>query len=270
MDMGLIAGGGQLPLLFARAAAEKNIRIHAAAYVNEADASLSDHVATVEWLHLGQVNRLIRYFKKMKVTQAVMLGTVKKTRIFSDIKPDLKALTFIAGMAHTHDDSVLTSFANLLEKNGIIIKPSTWLLPELISEKGCWTRRKPNRAEKKDMAVGWALAREIGRLDIGQCVVVANGTALAVEAADGTDATIRRGGALGRGGAVLVKRAKPDQDLRFDLPSSGLETVTVMHESGVTVLVVEAGKSIAFDKGEMIRYADSHGISIVALEDGDL
>ncbi len=269
MKIGLIAGGGQFPLLFAKKARQNGYEVHAAAYVNEASSELAGHVASIEWLHLGQVGRLLKLFRRRGITEAVMLGTVLKTRIFTDIKPDFKALAFIARMGHTHDDSILRSFADLLQGEGIAIRPSTFLLPELISPKGCWTKRKPGKAEKKDIRIGWRIAREVGRLDIGQCLVISNGTVLAVEAVDGTDATISRGGALGKGGAVVVKLCKPDQDLRFDLPSSGVETIRTMHASGVSVLVLEAGKSLSFDREEMIQVANELGIAIVAMEEGD-
>ena len=276
MKIGLIAGGGQFPLLFAKKARLNGYEVHAAAFVNEASTELGDHVDSIEWLHLGQVGRMLKQFRRQGVTEAVMLGSVRKTRLFTDIKPDLKALAFIARMgAQTHDDSILRAFADLLHKEGITIRPSTFLLPELISPKGCWTKRKPGKAEKKDIGIGWRMAREIGRLDIGQCLVVRNGTVLAVEAADGTDATIARGGALGKGGApgkggtVVVKLCKPEQDQRFDLPSSGVETISNMHAAGVSVLVLEAGKSLSFDREEMIGLADELGITIVAMEEGD-
>ena len=257
-------------MLFAQKAGQRGIKVHAAAYTNEADAELADAVSSIQWLHLGQVTKLLKYFRKHGVTRAVMLGTVKKTRIFSDIRPDLKALTFIAAMGHTHDDGILSSFADLLEKEGVTICPSTFLLPDLLSPRGCWTRKKPGRAARKDIEVGWRVARGIGHMDIGQCVVVSNGTVLAVEAADGTDATIRRGGSLSSGGAVVVKLAKPQQDLRFDLPASGVETIRAMAESGVDVLVLEARKSLSFDRTQMIRMADEMGISIVAMDETEI
>ncbi|MFO7748669.1 MAG: UDP-2,3-diacylglucosamine diphosphatase LpxI [Desulfobacteraceae bacterium] len=268
--IGLIAGGGQFPLLFAQAAGKRGIQVHAAAYVNEAEKELEHHVASIQWLYLGQVGRLLSFFRKREISQAVMMGSVKKTRLFTDIRPDLKAMAFIAKMGNTHDDSVLTAFANLLEGEGIVIRPSTWLLPELVSPKGCWTARKPGSGEKKDIRTGWRMAREIGRLDIGQCVVVSNGTVLAVEAADGTDATIRRGAALSKRGAVVVKRSKPGQDLRFDLPSSGVDTIETMHQSGASLLVLEAGKCLAFDRAEMVALADRYKISILAMDDDDV
>ena len=269
MKIGLIAGGGQFPLLFAQKAVKKGYEVHVAAFVGEAEMELANHVTSITWLHLGQVGRLVKALKRQGIDQAVMMGTVEKTRIFKDIKPDLKALAFIARMGHTHDDTVLTAFANLLEKEDIMVKPSTFLLPELISPKGCWTKRKPSRAELKDIRTGWRIAREIGRLDIGQCVVVGNGTVLAVEACDGTDATINRGGTLGRGGAVVVKLSKPGQDMRFDLPSAGIETIRNMAASGVGVLVLEAEKSLSFDREEMVALANKEGITILASLDGD-
>ncbi len=257
-------------MLFSRKAEQKGYDVYAAAYINEASKDLSNHVKFIKWLYLGQVGRLVKFFKTHGITSAVMMGTVKKTRIFTDIKPDFKALSFIARRKNGHDDSILTAFADLLEKEGIQIKPSTFLFPELISEKGCWTGRKPDRAEKKDIMTGWKMARGIGRLDIGQCIVISNGSVLAVEAADGTDATIKRGAGLADGSAVVVKLSKPGQDLRFDLPSSGCETIKIMHKAGASVLVLEAGKSIAYDRNEMIELADRYNIAILAMDDIDL
>jgi len=268
MKIGLIAGGGQFPLLFTQKAREKGYEVVAVGFNSETDIGLADQVSHLKWLYLGQISKLVKYFKQHGICEAVMLGTISKTNIFRDIRPDFKALAFIATTSRTHDDSILTSFANLLLKEGIQIKPSTFLLPELISPKGCWTRRSPDKSEKKDIYQGWKLAKEIGKLDIGQCIVISNGTVLAVEAIDGTDATIKRGAGLATGnGAVVVKLSKPGQDLRFDLPSSGCETIQTMIKSGATVLALEANLSLSFDREEMIRLADDHGISIIALTD---
>ncbi|MBF0258107.1 MAG: UDP-2,3-diacylglucosamine diphosphatase LpxI [Desulfamplus sp.] len=267
--IGLIAGGGQFPILFAKKAVEKGYSVCAAAYIKEASRELEKYVDEIEWLHLGQVGRLLKFFRRHGVTETVMMGSVRKTKIFTDIRPDFKAIAFIATKGHTHDDSILSSFADLLEKEGISVRPSTLLLPELVSPKGCWTRKKPDNAELKDIKTGWKIAREIGKLDIGQCVVIANGTVLAVEAADGTDATIKRGASLTDRSAVVVKLSKPQQDLRFDLPSTGVETIRIMAQYGASVLVLEADKSITFDREKMIILADTHGISINAMHDDD-
>ena len=267
MRIGIIAGSGQFPILFSKAAKAKGISVYAAALSREADPILADYVEDIEWIALGQVNKIIRFFKNNRVIDAVMLGAVRKTRIFSDIKPDMKALSMIAGMRHTHDDGLLRAFSDGLEKEGIFIRSSTYLLPDLLAPSGRWTQRKPSRSEKADMDLGWHLAKEIGRLDIGQCVVIGGGSVLAVEAIDGTDATIKRGGALGKGTAVVVKVCKPNQDTRFDIPATGIDTIKTMNEAGARVLVIEAGKTVVFDRDEMISLADQYGICIVAVDE---
>lgn len=261
--IGLIAGSGQFPILFAQAAAQRGYHIYTAAYVNEADPTLETLSTKLQWMHLGQVKRLVRFFKQNEVGRAVMLGAIRKTRIFSDVKPDMHAIAIIAGMRHTHDDAIMRAFADHLEKEGITIAPSTFLMPELLATQGVWTRRKPSRAERKDIAVGFAVAREIGRLDIGQSVVVGGGTVLAVEAIDGTDATIERGGRLGNGEAVLVKVCKPNQDFRFDVPTVGMRTIETMIRSHVRAMAIEADRTLVFDRTAMIHAADEHRIAIV-------
>jgi len=271
MKIGLIAGGGQFPVLFSKKAVQKGYNVFAVGFNGEADKRLADDVQDLKWLYLGQVTKLIKYFKQHDISEAVMLGSIQKNNIFKNIRPDLKALTFIAKNTRTHDDSVLSAFADLLLKEGIKILPSTFLLPELISPCGCWTRRRPDKAELKDIEQGWKIATEIGRLDIGQCVVISNGTILAVEAIDGTDETIFRGGKLPKkNGAVVVKRSKPSQDLRFDLPSSGCQTIETMQQSGATVLVLEAEKSLSFDREQMIELANKYKISIIGYTDKDI
>ncbi len=263
--IGLIAGAGQFPLFFSKVARAKGIAVYAAAYVDEADPALADHVEAIEWLHLGQVKKLIRFFKKHGVRDAVMMGAITKTRMFTNVKPDMKVISLFFTMKSTHDDGILRAFAGLLEKEGIRIRESTFMLPELLAAEGCWTRRKPSRGERADIEIGWKLAKEIGRLDIGQCVVIGGGSVLAVEAIDGTDATIRRGGRFGHGNAVVVKVCKPTQDLRFDIPAIGVQTVKTMAEADVHALAVEAGKAVVFDREEMIALADETGVAIVAV-----
>jgi len=268
MKIGLIAGSGQFPLIFSKKAKSKGFAVCAVAYLNEADPGLAEHVDSIEWVHLGQIGRVIRFFRNHGVSEAVMMGAIRKTRMFSDVKPDMKAISLITDILHTHDDNILRAFARVLEKEGIVIRESTFLLPDLLAPKGCWTRRKPSRSENSDIALGWKLAKEIGKLDIGQCVVVAGGSVLAVEAIDGTDETIIRGGKLSKGTAVAVKVCKPAQDFRFDIPAVGVQTIDTMHRSGVKVLAVEAVNTVAFDREDMIARADRLGISITALGDG--
>lgn len=265
MRIGLIAGGGQFPIIFSKAAKSKGFVIYAVAHNSETDPGLKEHVDAIEWIHLGQIKRIIKFFKKNDINYAVMMGAITKTKIFSDVRPDTKAISLIVGMGHTHDDGLLRGLVRVLEKEGIKIKASTFLLPELLAQKGCWTKRRPTRSEKNDIELGWRVAKEIGRLDIGQCVVVGGGSILAVEAIDGTDATIMRGGKLGQDTAVVVKVCKPNQDIRFDIPAIGAQTIKTMHEAGARVLVIEAGKTVVFDREEMIKLANEFGIAIVAM-----
>lgn len=266
--IGLIAGGGQFPVIFSKAAASKGFAVYAAAHVNETDPALEQHVSAVKWVYPGQLKRIIKFFKADGVTDAVMIGSIAKPKLFKTFRPDVKAISLIAGMRHTHDDGILRALAALFEKEGITIQASTLMLPDIVAEKGCWTKRSPTRTEKKDIAVGWDIAKQIGRLDIGQCVVTGGGSVLAVEAVDGTDATIQRGGSLGDGTAVVVKVSKPDQDLRFDMPAVGVETIRTMDAANARVLAAEAGRTVVFEKEKMIELADRCGIAIVGI-DGD-
>lgn len=267
-NIGLIAGNGPFPVMFAKKAAQKGWRVFAIGYENETDPALSDHAAAMQIIHIGQVKRLIRFFKDHSITDAVMIGGIGKPSAFSDIRPDLKALSFLAGMRkNTGDDRVLRAFASMLENEGIKILPSTFLLPEILAPEGCWTKRKPTKSERLDIDLGWKIAKAVGRLDIGQCVVVGRGSVLAVEAIDGTDSTIRRGGALAKGVAVVVKVCKPTQDFRFDVPAVGVGTIKCMHDANVTALCVEAGKSVVFEPDDMIAAADRFGISIIARQE---
>jgi DUF1009 family protein len=261
--IGLIAGSGQFPILFSEMALKSGFSVYTAAYVNEADQALTQLSEKIQWLHLGQIKRLIKFFKQNNVTRAVMLGAIRKTRLFTDVKPDMKAISLMAGMRHTHDDAIMRAFADSLEASGIKIESSTFLLPELLATKGVWTTRKPSRSEKQDIELGFSIAREIGRLGIGQSVVVGGGSILAVEAIDGTDATIKRGGRLGKGEAVLVKICKPNQDFRFDVPSVGVQTIHTMSQFGVHVIAIEAGRTVVFDRPEMIRKANQNNIAII-------
>ncbi len=265
MRIGLIAGSGQFPLLLAKEAKKREIEIYAAAFIGEADPVLKETAFNTEWLHIGQLKKLITYFKKNKITQALMAGAIKKTKIFTDIKPDIKAISMIIGMRHTNDDAVLRAFATTLEKEGIKIMPSTYLMPDLLAKQGCWTKKKPSKDQKKDIQLGFEIAKKIGELDIGQCVVIGGGSVLAIEAIEGTDAAIKRGGELGKGAAVAIKTCKPNQDMRFDIPAVGVNTINRMKQSGVKALAIEAGKTIAFDKEQMINIANEAKISIIAL-----
>jgi UDP-2,3-diacylglucosamine hydrolase len=263
--IGLIAGGGQFPLLVAEAAKRRGLGVVAVAHLGETDPSLSEKVDEVVWIRLGQLGQLIKALKKKNVKRGLMAGTITKRRMFENIRPDLKGLAVISKLALFHDDGILRAVADELAREGIEIVSSTQYLPELVAPQGCLTKRKPNKSEKEDIDFGFQVAKELGRLDIGQCVVVKKKTILAVEAIEGTDAAIRRGGDLAREGAVVVKVSKPNQDLRFDVPAVGLGTVKAMGEVKAAALAVESGKTLLFDKDEMITYADQLRIAVVSV-----
>ncbi len=268
--IGVIAGGGQFPILFSRAARRKGFRVVALALDGHAEPALTGEVDVYHTVGLLQVGKMISIFHREGVSQAVMLGSVAKANVFKGaIRPDLKALSILARRRHSHDDHLLRLFADALEEEGIAIKPSTLFLPSLLIEPGRLTRRRPTRRESADVEWGFSLAKDLGRFDIGQCIVVRSKTVLAVEAIEGTDAAIARGGELGRGRAVVIKVAKPQQDLRFDLPSVGKRTIETMAEHGCTCLAVEAGRTLCFDREEMIELADQRKIAVLAIDGGD-
>lgn len=262
--IGLIAGSGQFPLLFAHAARQAGVNVVAVGFEGETDPTLAKFVAEFHLLRLGQLNRLIRTLKNAGVTQAAMAGAINKTRIYSRIRPDWRAFKFFHRLRNRKDDSLLRAFADELESEGIRIEPSTLFLPSLLAPSGVLTRRKPNHREQRDIEIGWQLAKEFGNLDIGQCLLLKDQAVLAVEGIDGTDATILRGGRLCGQGAVVIKVSKPIQDLRFDVPAVGLNTIQTMKRALARVLVVEARRTLMFDRDQMIDAANAAGISIVA------
>ena len=268
--IGLIAGGGQFPLLFAAAARQRGHRVVAVAHHNETDPGLAGLADELIWVKLGQLGRIIRHFHKYLVTEAAFAGTITKTRIFHDILPDWKGLSLWNKIDIRLDDSILRAIADELAREGIEIIASTRFLNHLLFPEGILTKKGPDSEQMEDIRFGWRIARAIGRLDIGQCVVVRERSILAVEAIEGTDAAIRRGGELAGSGAVVVKLRKPGQDFRFDLPATGLGTISTMAAVRGEVLAVEAGQSLLFDREAMVAAANQAGIVVVGLRcDGD-
>jgi len=267
--IGLIAGGGQFPLLFAEAARKRGRRVVAIAHVNETLTELEDQADTTYWVKLGQLGKIISHFRREKVTEAVFAGTITKTRIFHDVLPDFKGLTLWSKIDTRLDDAILRAVAASLEEEGIRVLASTCYLNHLFFPLGVLSRKKPSAEQMEDIRFGWTIARAVGALDIGQCVVVRERSVLAVEAIEGTDAAIRRGGELAGSGAVVVKLKKPGQDFRFDLPATGAGTVETLAAVKGAVLAVEAGQSLLFDREAMVRTADRAGIVVVGLGEDD-
>lgn len=263
--IGLIAGNGVFPLIFADTAKERGLSVVAVAHIGETEPSLSEKVDDILWIRVGQIGKLISYFKKSGVSNAVMAGGIRKTRIF-EVRPDLRALSLLARLKEKKDDALLRAVAGELERENINIRESTAYLTTLLADKGELTRPL-KESEKEDVRWGWRLAKKVGLLDIGQCVVVRNGVILAVEAIEGTDATIRRGGKLGKENAVVIKVCKPQQDLRFDIPTVGPETIQTMIEVKASVLAVEAGKTLLLEKDRLIRDAKAAGIAVAGFVD---
>ena len=263
--IGIIAGGGNFPKMAANAAKARGIEVVIAAIHGETASDIEKYADKTEWVKLGQLGKIINIFNKAHVTKALMAGTIKKRRLFDGIMPDIRGLSLITKLTLFHDDNILSSIAHEFEKDGIEIISSTSYLPELLACEGIFTKKKPNKEEQGEIKLGIKMVKELGKLDIGQCVVIRKKTVLAVEALEGTDETIRRGGNLAREGAIVVKASKPTQDLRFDIPTVGLDTINTMSEVRASVLAIEAGKTLIFDKEEMIAAADKNGICIVSV-----
>jgi DUF1009 family protein len=263
--IGIIAGTGGLPLLVAREARCAGFRVASCGIVGEADRALEEVSDACVWVKLGELGKVIQFFKNDGVSSACLAGKVHKTSLFSGrIRPDFEMIRALAGVKDWKDDSLLRALCGYLKKKGIDILDSTAFLKNSMAEGGSITRSKPSRKEREDIEFGWRLAKELGRLDIGQTVVVKRKAVLALEAIEGTDEAIRRGGKLGGEGAVVVKVAKPDQDMRFDVPVVGPSTLAAMREAKARVLAVEARKTILVGREELVSLADKHGIALVA------
>ena len=264
---GLIAGNGKFPFLVLEAARSQGIDMVVAAIKEETFPEIEQHAKSVHWMSLGQLGKLIKTFKAEGVNQAIMAGQVKHKQIFSSIVPDLKMLQLLASLAIKNTDSLIGAVAKMLEDEGIHLMDSTLFLRPLLPEPGLLTARAPSEEERRDLDYGYKVARELGRLDLGQSVAVADGACVAVEAMEGTDAVMERAASLVNGRPLrVVKLAKPNQDLRFDVPVIGPATIGLMARIGVTALSIEARKTLMIDREHLIREADALGIAIIAVE----
>jgi DUF1009 family protein len=262
--LGIIAGNGVYPRQLADAARKAGVKkIVAAAFIDETDPAISQHVDVVEWLRVGQLSRLLKFFREHEVHRAIMAGQIAPKNLF-DLRPDVKALVVLAKLKQRNAESIFAAIANELAKVDVDLLPATSFLEDCLAQAGLIVGPKLSRREEEDVDLGWKIAKEIARLDIGQTIIVKNGTVLAVEAFEGTNDAIKRGGALAREGAVMIKVAKPNQDMRFDVPVIGVETINVAAESKLRVIAVEPGRTLLLEREAIADLAKRAGISIVA------
>lgn len=266
-NLGLIAGNGKFPLIFAEEAKRAGYRVIVVAHRGETDGAVEQAADELTWIYVGQLGKIIKTFQRAGVTEAVMAGGIRKVKLFGNFRPDMRGARFLAKIKSREDDALLRGIADELASEGIQILQSTLCLPQIISPEGILTKRAPRPEEWDDIRFGFQTAKEIGRLGIGQTVVVKRQVVLAVEAVEGTDQAIQRGGALAKSGCVVVKVSKPQQDLRFDVPAVGVDTVRCLRQSGASVLAVEAGKTILLERGKLLDQADAYGISVVGVRD---
>ena len=263
--LGIIAGNGVYPKILATAARKAGVKkILAAAFTDETDPAISQLADVVEWLRVGQLGRLLKFFREHEVHRAIMAGQIAPKNLF-DLRPDVKALVVLAKLKQRNAESLFGAIADELAKADVHLLPATTFLENDLAAEGLIAGAKLSRAEQEDVDLGWSVAKEIARLDIGQTIIVKNGTVLAVEAFEGTNDAIRRGGALAREGAVMIKVAKPNQDMRFDVPVIGIETIKGAAEAKLRVIAVEAGKTLLLERNRMIELANRSRLSILAM-----
>jgi DUF1009 family protein len=273
--IGLIAGSGRFPLLVLDAARAQGLEVIVAAIKEETSPEIETRGATaVHWLSLGELSKLIETFQSEGVSHAIMAGQVKHKQIFSSIRPDWRLAKLLLSLAARNTDSLLGAIAKVLADEGILLENSTSLLAPLLAKPGTLSRRTPTEAERQNITYGRSVARRLAEFDIGQTVVIAESACVAVEAMEGTDATIERAGkimasldaeasTLSRA-LTVVKIAKPKQDMRFDVPIVGLATIEAMAESGASCLAIDAGQCLLLDGNVMLQKADELGIAIAS------
>jgi DUF1009 family protein len=265
VQWGLIAGNGDFPFLVLEGARSRGIEMAVIAIREEASPALERVARRLHWVSLGELSRTIELLHQEGVRRAVMAGQVKHNKIFSGIKPDWKLAKLLFSLPAKNTDSLIGAVAKVLEAEGIELVDSTNFLGPLLPAPGVLTRRSPNEAEAADIAYGREIARRIAGLDLGQTVVVADRACVAIEAMEGTDETIERAARITGGKRLaVVKVSKPEQDMRFDVPVVGLKTIEVMRRSNATALAIDAGRTLLFEREELIRAADGAAIAIKA------
>ncbi|MBF0409607.1 MAG: UDP-2,3-diacylglucosamine diphosphatase LpxI [Candidatus Riflebacteria bacterium] len=264
-QIGLIAGSGRFPLYFAEYARKSGNRVVAVAVREETSSQLESLVDEIHWFHVGELQGMIDTFLKRQIDKIVMAGKITKTRMFNHLKPDERLTKVLLKTPVRNDDALLKALAGEFISEGIHVCDSTTFLSSLLPTKGTITTRSPSEEEWRDIKYGHEIAKQIAGMDIGQTVVVKNCAILAVEAIEGTDEAILRGGKLGNGQVTVVKVARPQQDMRFDLPVIGLDTIDTLVRAKARCLAIEEHKTLLLDREEVISRADSNGLSIVVI-----
>ena len=264
MKLGLIAGNGRFPFLVLDGAKRAGASVAVAAIREETDPSIEQLADRVTWVGIGQLGKMLRFFKEEGVDKAIMAGQVKHVQIFSGALPDVRMLRMLLRLPRRNTDALIGAVASELATEGIELIDSTHFLKDQLPASGVLTRRAPDERERTDVEYGLEIARGIAGMDLGQTIVVRDRACVAIEAMEGTDAVIRRAGELVRGRLTVVKIAKPDQDMRFDVPVVGVPTIESMIAAGATCLCLTAEKTLMFDRSEMVTLANKNKIAIVA------
>ena len=268
--LGIIAGNGEFPLILARTARAQGCHVVAAAFEGETSAEIEKAADEVDWVRIGQLNKLIQVFTSRGVTRAVMAGGITPSNLFKNLSLDVRMIAIAARLKERNAETIFGAIAVEMAKDGVELLDPRPFLGDAVPKAGCLTRRKPTKEEEDDINFGLRIAKEVSRLDIGQTVVVKRGSVLAVEGFEGSDECIRRGGVLAgdKGGAVVVKVSKPNQDFRFDIPCVGVRTIESCAAGRVAVLAIEAGSSLLLDREKVLCGAEKHGLGVVATEAG--
>ena len=262
--VGMIAGNGIYPETLARAARAAGVaKIVVAAFHDETEPHVKELVDAVDWFRVGQLGKMIKFFKEQGVEKAVMVGQIAPKNLF-DLRPDLRTLKMLGRVKERNAESLFGAIGEELAKDGIELISATTYLDDLLPEPGHVCGPELSERQEEDAAFGFRIAKETSRLDIGQTVVVKKGTVLAVEAFEGTNEAIKRGGNLGKGEAMMVKVSKPNQDFRFDVPVVGPATIEIATEAGVNAIIVEADCTLLLGKEEVVRLCDQHGVTVMA------
>jgi len=264
MKLGLIAGNGKFPFLVLEGAKRAGTSVAVAAIREETDPAIESLADRMTWVGIGQLGKMLRFFKDEGVDKAIMAGQVKHVQIFSRAIPDVRMLKMLLRLPRRNTDALIGAVANELASEGIELIDSTFFLQDQLPQRGTLSKRAPDERERSDVEYGLEIARGIAGMDLGQTIVVRDRACVAIEAMEGTDAVIRRAGDLVRGRLTVVKIAKPDQDMRFDVPVVGVPTIESMKDSGATCLCLTAGKTLMFDREAMVKLADKHKIAILA------